>query len=132
MSPEAMARLHAVCFGRPRPWSAAEINDILTMTGSFALTAPQGFLIGRVVAGEAELLTLAVAPEARRRGVASALLDRFAAASHSRAATTAFLEVAADNAPAIALYQRKGWAQAGRRRRYYDAATDALILRLGL
>lgn len=132
MTPADLAALHARCFNVPRPWSAAEFDDLIQAPGCFLLLRPQGFLLGRAIAGEAELMTLAVAPEARRQGFGRALVDAFAAASRDRDADQAFLEVAADNAPAIALYQAAGWVTAGLRRRYYGPSTDAMVMRLGL
>lgn len=132
MTPEAMAALHARCFTTPRPWSAAEFAHLLVEPLCFALTEPGGVLLGRAVAGEAELLTLAVAPEARRKGIAARLLAGFLAEATARQAESAFLEVAADNAAAIALYGRGGFATAGRRRAYYarpdGPALDALVM----
>ena len=133
MTPDALAALHVRCFdGAPRPWSADEFATLLSSTGSFLLTRPQGFLLGRVVADEAELLTLAVAPEGRRQGRGRALTAEFAAAARAGGAATAFLEVAAGNAAARALYAAQGWTEAGRRRGYYGPGRDALVLRLDL
>lgn len=128
MTPDAMAAIHATSFTTPRPWSAAEIADVLGQNGAFLLTRPDAFLIGRVTLDEAELLTLAVAPAARRHGTGRALVEGFARAAATRGATGAFLEVAADNQPAQALYAATGWQAAGRRRGYYGAGMDALIL----
>lgn len=133
MTPTDLAALHAACFAaHPRPWSAAEFADLLASPLNFLLSRPQGFLLGRTVADEAELLTLAVAPAARRQGIGAALLADFAATSRVRGATVAFLEVASDNAPAIALYTGAGWSRAGQRRNYYAPGIDALLLRHGL
>ncbi|WP_374646543.1 GNAT family N-acetyltransferase [Tabrizicola sp.] len=134
MTPEDLAVLHARCFTIPRPWSAAEFAGFLTDPLAFLLVeGDAGFLLGRAVAGEAELLTLAVAPEARRRGLGQRLVGRFLYQARLRGAASAFLEVAADNAPARALYERAGFATAGRRRGYYagpdGALVDALVLR---
>lgn len=132
MTPQDMAALHAACFTTPRPWSAQEFADLLANPTAFALTGPDSLLLGRVVAGEAELLTLAVAPSARRHGHGRQLVERFLAESLRRGAESAFLEVAASNRPAQALYLAAGFAQAGRRRAYYHApdgrTEDALIL----
>lgn len=127
-----MAALHARSFTHPRPWSAAEFRSLMDGRGTFALTRPQGLLLGRVILDEAELLTLAVAPEARRQGVGASLAEEFASQARSLGAVQAFLEVASDNAPAQALYHRQGWVEAGRRRNYYAPGVDALTLRLGL
>lgn len=129
---DAMAALHAAAFTTPRPWSRSEIEDILASPLAFALQEPGGFLIGRVVAGEAELLTVAVDAQVRRAGVGRRLVATFLAEAAEREAESAFLEVAATNAPAQALYAGCGFQPAGRRRAYYhrpDGSTeDALIL----
>lgn len=136
MSPGDLAALHARSFTAPRPWSAAEFAGFLAEPAVFLLTAKGGFLLGRVVADEAELLTLAVAPEARRLGTGRALVAGFAAEARRRGAVQAFLEVAEDNAGARALYAGAGWAEAGRRRGYLAGPggrrVDALIYRLPL
>ncbi|SOC18663.1 ribosomal-protein-alanine N-acetyltransferase [Rhodobacter sp. JA431] len=132
MDPAALAKLHATCFTTPRPWSAAEFADLLASPQCFLCIEASGFLLGRVVADEAELLTLAVDRQARRQGTGVKLVTAFLVEAHSRGATTAFLEVAASNAPAQALYGCTGWTEAGRRKRYYHApdgsAEDALVL----
>ncbi|MDD9716984.1 ribosomal protein S18-alanine N-acetyltransferase [Dinoroseobacter sp. PD6] len=136
MTPAQMATLHAACFTTPRPWSEAEITETLARPGSFTITAPHGFALAQVAGPEAELLTLAVAPAARRQGIACALMARFHATARARGAQEAFLEVAADNTAARALYARLGYAQAGRRKGYYrgpdGARQDALVLRCPL
>jgi ribosomal-protein-alanine N-acetyltransferase len=131
MAADDLATLHLRCFSsHPRPWSAPEFEDLLESPLNFLLIRPQGFLLGRAVAGEAELLTLAVAPEARRQGIASSLLRDFTAASRARGAEQAFLEVAAGNAGAIALYAGRGWESTGRRRNYYATGIDAILMRI--
>ena len=128
MTPARMAALHATAFEGAARWSEAAFAATLAEPSTFLLDRPDAFLLGRVVADEAELLTLVVAGSGRRRGTARALLAGFDDAARARGATAAFLEVADDNAPARALYAATGWAEAGRRRGYY-AGTDALILR---
>ncbi len=127
-----MARLHADCFTSPRPWTEAEFAGLLAAPGTFLVTDRGGFALGRVTLDEAELLTVAVPRETRRTGIGISLIRSFAKAAAERGATSAFLEVAADNVPALALYRRDGWSEAGRRRDYYarpEGAADALILR---
>ncbi len=135
-APSELAALHRACFILPPPWSEAAFAGLLAAPGAMLLAAPGGFLLGRVVADEAEILTLAVAPAARRRGIGAALVARFLAAAAARGAGRAFLEVAADNAAAQALYAGAGFAPAGRRPGYYrgagGAAVDALVLARGL
>lgn len=137
MTPEDLATLHARCFTTPRPWSAVEFNDFLADPLIFLLVeGDAGFLLGRAVAGEAELLTLAVVPEARRRGLARRLVNRFLYQAQLRGADSAFLEVADDNEAARTLYAGAGFVRAGRRRGYYAGPDgqdhDALVLRRSL
>lgn len=132
-----LARIHTACFPpprAPRAWNAAEIATLAADPGCFLALVHQGdaiagFVIGRCVLDEAELLTLAVDPRARRHGLGRALCADFWALAGARGAQTAFLEVAADNAPAQALYAAAGWQEAGRRKGYYGPDRDALILR---
>lgn len=128
-----MSACHARAFeGHGRSWSAVEFADLLTSVHVFAVGDARSFALGRVVAGEAELLTLATAPEHRRTGLARACLVQFEAQARARAGATAFLEVAEDNRPALALYTDAGFAETARRTGYYARAegpnTDALIL----
>ncbi len=133
MTPEALAALHGRCFVTPRPWDAAEFTDFLADPLCFLLVeGDAGFLLGRVAAGEAELLTIAVAPEARGRGLGRKLLARFIYQARLRAAESAFLEVAEDNAAARHLYRIAGFGESGRRKGYYYAPdgrrTDAMVM----
>lgn len=129
-----MAALHAACFTVPRPWTRAEFAAFLTDPLAIVLTEPGGLLVGRVVAGEAEVLTLAVAPNVRGAGIGGRLLAWFLTEAGRRGAEAAFLEVAADNQSGLALYRRAGFAARGRRRGYYRAAgkvaasVDAIVL----
>lgn len=136
MDATALARLHAACFTMPRPWSAAEFSELIESRFVFLETVPGGFVLGRVIADEAELLTVAVDPATRRQGLGAQLLTAFATRAAERGAVTAFLEVAADNAAARALYARGGWQESGHRRGYYHTpegrSVDALILTLPL
>lgn len=132
MDAAALARLHGRCFTLPPPWSEAAFAGLLAQPGVFLASEPAGFVLGRVILDEAELLTLAVAPEARRQGSGRRLLAAFEAEAAARGATRAYLEVAAGNAPARALYAGAGWQEAGVRRGYYRgadrASDDAVIL----
>ena len=128
--PAGLAALHGQCFfDHPRPWSAAEFRALLDSAPNFLLTERGGFLLGRCIADEAELLTLAVDPALRRQGIARRLLARFAATSEERGAHLAHLEVAADNAAALRLYAGDGWEICGCRRNYYAPGRDAVLMR---
>mgnify|MGYP006276036153 CR=1 FL=1 len=144
VSPQTLAVIHAASFGRGGPddaravgraWTPSEFATLLGDPHVFLCPAPggaSGFALGRAVAGEAEILTLAVAPHARRNGVGRALVAGFEAAARERGAERAFLEVAADNAGALALYAGAGYVEQGRRPGYYagpdGAPVAALIL----
>lgn len=139
MTPEALAALHARCFLCPPPWTAQAFAALLAGPGVFLLTHPAadppeavGFLLGRAVAGEAEVLTLAVDPAVRRAGAGRALVAAFLAKARRRDAADAFLEVASDNVAARGLYAATGWHAAGRRPAYYGPGIDALVLRHAL
>jgi [ribosomal protein S18]-alanine N-acetyltransferase len=136
VTPKALAAIHAASFVVPRPWSEAEFADLLASPTVFLLTESEGFLLGRVVADEAELLTLAVTPTNRRKGIGQRLVGRFLSEARSRGARHAFLEVSAENLAAIMLYRAIGFVDAGRRKAYYRAAdgqpSDALVLSFNL
>lgn len=128
-----MAAMHAAAFPAGERWGPEALGLLLGQPGVFGLIADaKGFVLARVAADEAEILTLAVAPSARRRGVAFGLI---AAAKHRAAAAGAvamFLEVASDNEAARALYAKAGFRRVGRRARYYPNGGDALVLRADL
>jgi len=138
MTPEGLARLHAATFTWPPPWSASDfagfVNDptcfLLSCNDNAELTA---FALFRVAADEAELLTLATAPSARRKGLARKLLHDGLERARTLGAGQCFLEVAACNLAAILLYQSLGFVQVGRREAYYRAPgcppVDALVFR---
>ena len=86
-------------------------------------------ILARVAADEAEILTLAVDPGQRRRGLGSALLRAAMDRAAGLGAMSMFLEVAVTNHAARALYAAHGFIEAGLRRRYYSDGTDALVLR---
>lgn len=140
----AIAALHGALFDEP--WSAADVLGLVTGPTAVALLATgdaerggarlDGFLIGRLVADEAEILTLGVSHARRGRGLARALCGAFADRVHGAGARRVFLEVAADNVAALALYRRLGFAATGVRRGYYPRlhapAVDAQCMALEL
>jgi ribosomal-protein-alanine N-acetyltransferase len=90
-----------------------------------------GFLIGRAVADEWEIENIAVLPDARRRGLASRLLNEFLALVESKTGASVYLELRESNRAAHGLYQKWGFSEAGRRKNYYqEPQEDALILKI--
>lgn len=124
-----LSALHAACFADA--WDAAAIRGLLSAPGAFAFHHRDGFVLARVTAGEAEILTLAVVPAARGQGLGRALLLAAIAQAERQGAEAVFLEVGADNPHALALYAGLGFAQVGMRKSYYGGR-DALVLRLSL
>jgi ribosomal-protein-alanine N-acetyltransferase len=137
-----LAALHARCFSDP--WTPRSVAEVMATPGAFARfavvaaspDAPVGFVLARVAAEEAELLTLCVLPEHRRHGIATALLDdamRYAARLGARAM---FLEVEETNEAGRMLYAARGFAAVGRRPYYYrrpnSVPVAALVMRVAL
>ncbi len=128
-----MAAIHAAAFPAPDAWRADVFSQQLALPGTFGLLHPSGgMILARLAADEAEVLTLAVAPEVRGTGIAAALLQQAAAICGAMGASALFLEVSVGNAAARAAYDRAGFQPVGRRRAYYADLSDALVLRLGL
>jgi len=126
----ALAALHASCFKGREAWGAEAMALMLRMPGAFGLWRPgAGLVLARAIAGEAEILTLAVLPVARRQGLGLALMTAALTRAAAAGAAAMLLEVAADNIAAQRLYAGLGFAEVGRRRRYYADGRDALVLR---
>ena len=132
MTPTDLAAIHRAAFTAERPWTAVEFADLLVQRGVILCGTTDAFILGRVTFDEAEVLTLATCPAARRRGLARAVLTQFCDQAARAGAATAFLEVAADNAPARALYAGQHFVQIGLRKRYYHRSegppVDAIVL----
>jgi len=130
--PEAaaeLAALHGAAFSPTEAWGAEALRLMLETPGTFALFSPgEGFILARVVVDEAEVLTLAVVPAARRQGLGRALLEAALGVAEAAGARQMFLEVSTANPAARALYAAAGFTEVGRRRRYYADGSDALVL----
>ncbi len=140
---ESVALLHNEGFGRP--WSDGEFAALLAKDTVFGFAArregkpavaPDGFVLARLAAGEAEILTIAVARAKRGRGLGRALMDAVLRHLHAERAESLTLEVDQDNQWAIALYRRLGFEEVARRTAYYDQGSagdgTALVMRLDL
>ena len=115
------------------PWSLPSVAASLAAPGALAwVVREEGRVVAHLLAStildEGEVLTVAVRPEARRRGLARALLAACHEAWARQGVTRAFLEVREDNAGARALYAEAGWREVGRRRGYYAEGGDAVVL----
>jgi ribosomal-protein-alanine N-acetyltransferase len=132
----ALAGLHRASFARG--WSEDEFERLLLQRDVVAHTAMgrrrvAGFIMSRIAADEAEILSVAVVSSRRGRGVAGRLLDHHLRVLSGRGVRAVFLEVDATNLPARRLYARRGFREVGRRETYYPAAgTNALVLRRDL
>lgn len=136
---EAVARLHAASFRRG--WSEDEIERMLLDRTVLAHGATvgrhlAGFIVSRMAADEAEILSVAVAQGFRGRNIARDLLRRHLGRLAGLGIKTVFLEVGAENEAALRLYRRAGFVEVGRREAYYPqssgAPQDALVLRRDL
>ena len=129
-----LADLHARAFARA--WDRAAMQSLLNGPGVFAFIAEEddlkGFIMVRVAADETEILSIAVGPDTRRRGLGSTLLTHAAQQVSGLGAVRMFLEVAAANLPARNLYEKHGFRQVGARKAYYEDGGDALVLAAGL
>jgi len=130
---EALAVIHRQAFSAADAWSANVIGLQLGLPNVFGFYDSRGgMVLVRFVADESEILTIAVIPALRRRGMARALLDLAMDRARALGARMMFLEVAVSNHAAQALYERTGFRRVGRRARYYPGGADALVLRADL
>ena len=138
-----LARLHALCF--PYPWSEQSFETFLENKFHRTMVAEikgrdentsgeyAGFVLIRSVAGEAEILSIAVAPEHQKTGIASSLLYQISELLRNERVKKIFLEVGQHNRVAQALYNKMGFTHVGDKKAYYKSgpgqpASDALIM----
>jgi ribosomal-protein-alanine N-acetyltransferase len=134
----AIAALHAQCF--VDAWSEEFLRRLLSHPNASGLLIEDsgeasGFVLIQVTAGESEILSLGVRPDARRSGLGTLLVKAAAERAALGGASEIFLEVSVENAHARALYEKLGFRHVGKRPGYYRAAgsvTDALVFRRGL
>jgi len=124
-----------------RGWTRQDIAELVAAPGVIGLFVESarekiGFALGRVAGNEAEILTIVVNADHRRRGAGRSLLEAMIDRMRAAGAITLYLDVGADNPAARALYERIGFVVAGHRAGYYRrgeaAAADAIVMRLTL
>lgn len=124
-----LQKLYALCFPeKTRPWNANDFAD-LKKSGCEIIISENSFIIWRVTMDEAELISIGVAPNARRTGTASALIGLMERDAKNNGAKTIFLEVDEANYPAIALYSKCGFTNIGTRPHYYENGNNAIIMK---
>ena len=121
-----LADLHKLCFPH-RPWDADDFRD-LKKSGCEIVASENGFIVWRTVCDETEIITIGVNPAARGDGIATAMLTLMEHKIKKAGVKKIFLEVSAENAPAIALYKKCGFIENGRRPKYYDGV-DAVLMK---
>ena len=126
---DKIANLHAQCFP-DHPWSASEFAD-LKKSGCEILASENGFIVWRVAADEAEIITIGVAPNARHQGIAEAMILLMEQELKKSSVVNVFLEVSEVNVPAKNLYKKLGFVETGKRPKYYNGL-DAIIMSKGL
>ena len=128
-----IAQLEKICFSDP--WSERSVASELENKLSCWLVAMEGeqvagYIGSQTVCGETDMMNVAVHPDHRRKGIAEALILALIAELKTMESHCLTLEVRASNAPAIALYEKLGFSEIGRRKNYYrNPREDALILR---
>lgn len=131
----AIAALHAASFRRG--WGEDEVYGLLADRAVITHRAMirqtlVGFIMSRLAADEAEILSVAIAPARRGRGLSPPLLDVHLRTLAGHAVRAVFLEVDEHNAPARRLYSRAGFREVGRRQGYYESGAAAVVLRRDL
>ena len=133
MTHAEMARIHAAAFVVLRPWTEVEFSDLCESPLIFHVAPnPACFALGRVIAGEAELLTIATHPDTQRQGHARICLEAFLDHCRGHHCESVFLEVEENNHAALALYSKAGFQITGQRTGYYrlssGARSDAVLM----
>ena len=128
-----IAQLEKICFSDP--WSERSVASELENKLSCWLVAMEGeqvagYIGSQTVCGETDMMNVAVHPDHRRKGIAEKLILALIEELKGMESHCLTLEVRASNAPAIALYEKLGFQEIGRRKNYYrNPREDALILR---
>lgn len=132
---DTLRSIESACFGADA-WTEAQLRDelvgdrvVLVLVDEFGV---RGYASIGINAPDAEVMRIGVGLGSRRQGVGSSLLEAVEDAARSRGAERMLLEVASDNAPALALYAQAGYRELGRRPRYYRSGADAITMERSL
>jgi [ribosomal protein S18]-alanine N-acetyltransferase len=132
MTPFEMAKLHLLSGSLTRPWSESEYKILLSTDTIRFFYVENGFLVGRLIGPDAEILNVIIHPKYRRLGKARYLIDKFEKEAKEEGSSKCFLEVAESNSRANKLYQSLSYLSVGKRKNYYDFVDgrkdNALIL----
>ena len=126
-----LAEIHNKAFTSERSWSATEFESLMQHPGVCVVSQSKCFVMGRLVLDELEILTVACAPSHQNQGYARSVILKLLDKAAFNGGLLGFLEVAADNMPAISLYKGLGFVQVGLRDGYYKRSDggsfDALV-----
>jgi|TARA_Y100000385_G_scaffold33329_1_gene31295 ribosomal-protein-alanine N-acetyltransferase len=132
MTPSELAKLHLLSGSLTRPWSEREYKNLLSSDIIRFFYVEYGFLVGRLIGPDAEILNVIVHPKYRRLGKARYLIGKFEKKAKEAGSSKCFLEVAESNSRANKLYQSLSYLSVGKRKNYYDFVDgrkdNALIL----
>ena len=120
MTPFEMAKLHLMSGSLTRPWSESEYKNLLATGTIRFFYVEKGFLVGRLIGPEAEILNVIVHPKYRRLGKARYLICQFETEAKDIGSSRCFLEVAESNSSAHTLYHDLGYLKVGQRKNYYE------------
>lgn len=126
--------VHVAAFPQGRGWNEKAFKDLLEISFHYLVVdyddenKIRGFLLYSLILDEAEILTFCVSPAKQSKGVGGNLLAVFLEKMKNKHVTTVLLDVAENNFSAIKLYNRYGFMENGRRRKYYENKIDALLM----
>jgi ribosomal-protein-alanine N-acetyltransferase len=115
-----MSKLHLLSGSLTRPWSESEYKILLSTDTIRFFYVENGFLVGRLIGPDAEILNVIVHPKYRRLGKARYLIDKFEKKAKEEGSSKCFLEVAESNSRANKLYQSLNYLSVGKRKNYYE------------
>ena len=120
MTPYEMAKLHLMSGSPTRSWSESEYKNLLATDTIRFFFVENGFLVGRLIGQDAEILNVIIHPKYRRLGKARYLIGKFENEAKNLGSSRCFLEVAESNSSANKLYHNLGYLKVGQRKNYYE------------